>query len=95
MSSDAVNERIPVYRSNRYLSHHSSTHKTPTINRWLLAHLRFHPHFTPTHSSLFNLVECCFAELTSKWRKRGTDGFTLLSHGVAPWERLRRLSRED
>jgi transposase len=28
------------------------THKTPTIQRWLLRHPRFHLHFTPTGASL-------------------------------------------
>ncbi len=49
-----------------------STHKTPTIKRWLLRHPRFHLHFTPTYSSWMNLVERWFSELTTKWLKRGT-----------------------
>jgi len=35
-------------------------------------HPRFHLHFTPTYSSWLNLVERWFAELTTKWLKRGT-----------------------
>jgi transposase len=35
----------------------SSTHKTPTIRRWLLRHPRWHIHFTPTSSSWINQVE--------------------------------------
>jgi transposase len=51
----------------------SSTHYTPQIRRrWLLGHPRFHLHFTPTYSSWLNLVERWFAELTSKWLRRGT-----------------------
>jgi transposase len=50
----------------------SSTHKTPSIQRWLVRHPRFHLHFTPTYSSWLNLVERWFAELTTKWIKRGT-----------------------
>ncbi len=49
-----------------------ATHKTPAIKRWLLAHPRFHLHFTPTGSSWMNLVERWFAELTSRKLKRGT-----------------------
>lgn len=45
----------------------SSTHKTPAIQRWL----KRHPRFTPTYSSWLNLVERWFAELTTKWIKRG------------------------
>lgn len=49
-----------------------STHKTPAIERWLVAHPRFTFHFTPTYSSWMNLVERWFAELTTKWLRRGT-----------------------
>lgn len=49
----------------------SSTHKTPSIQRWLKRHPRFTLHFTPTYSSWLNLVERWFAELTTKWIKRG------------------------
>ncbi|WP_327689499.1 IS630 family transposase [Streptomyces tubercidicus] len=48
-----------------------ATHKTPDIKRWLLAHPRFHMHFTPTSSSWLNLVERWFAELTNKQIRRG------------------------
>jgi transposase len=50
----------------------SSTHKTPSIQRWLKSHPRFTLHFTPTYSSWLNLVERWFAELTTKWIKRGS-----------------------
>jgi transposase len=48
-----------------------ATHKTPAIKKWLLAHPRFHLHFTPTGSSWLNLVERWFAELTTKRIRRG------------------------
>jgi transposase len=47
-----------------------TTHKTTAVQRWLLAHPRFHLHFTPTGSSWLNLVERWFAELTNKKLKR-------------------------
>jgi transposase len=50
----------------------SSTHKTPSIQRWLQNHPRFTLHFTPTYSSWLNLVERWFAELSEKWIKRGS-----------------------
>jgi transposase len=50
----------------------SSTHKTPSIQRWLQNHSRFTLHFTPTYSSWLNLVERWFAELSEKWIKRGS-----------------------
>lgn len=48
----------------------ASTHKTPAIHKWLLAHPRFTFHFTPTSSSWLNLVERWFAELTRKKLQR-------------------------
>jgi transposase len=49
----------------------ASSHKTPTVRRWLARHPRFVLHFTPTSSSWINLVERWFAELTTKMLKRG------------------------
>jgi transposase len=49
----------------------SSTHKTPSIQRWLVRHPRFTFHLTPTYSSWLNLVERWFAEPTTKWIRRG------------------------
>ncbi len=50
----------------------ASTHKTPAVKKWLLAHPRFVLHFTPTSSSWLNLVERWFAELTTKKLRRGS-----------------------
>jgi transposase len=50
----------------------SSTHTTPSIQRWLLRHPRCTLHFTPTYSSWLNLVQRWFAELTTKSIKRGS-----------------------
>ncbi len=50
----------------------ASTHKTPAIKKWLLAHPRFVLHFTPTSSSWLNLVERWFAELTTKKLRRAS-----------------------
>jgi transposase len=48
-----------------------ATHKTPAVQRWLLAHPRFQLHFTPTGASWLNLVERFFAEITVKLLRRG------------------------
>ncbi len=53
-----------------------STHKTPTVRRWLMRHPRFHLHFTPTYASWINLVERWFAEITEKQIRRGTHKST-------------------
>ena len=48
-----------------------ATHRTAEIQRWLQRHPRFSFHSTPTYSSWMNLVERWFAELTTKWLRRG------------------------
>jgi transposase len=64
----------------------SSTHKTPQIKRWLLAHPRFKLHFTPTSSSWLNLVERWFAELTNKKLRRSTHtSVRQLNNDIRSW----------
>ncbi len=63
---------MPAHLDVHVVLDNSSTHKTPSIQRWLVRHPRFSLHFTPTYSSWLNLVERWFAELTTKWIKRGT-----------------------
>jgi transposase len=48
-----------------------SAHKAPVVHRWLLAHPRFHLHFTPTYSSWISQVERWFAELQRCCLDRG------------------------
>lgn len=67
-----VEKAVPAHLDVHVVLDNSSTHKTPSIQRWLVRHPRFHMHFTPTYSSWLNLVERWFAELTTKWIKRGT-----------------------
>jgi transposase len=67
-----IDKSVPAELDVHLVLDNSSTHKTPSIQRWLLRHPRFTLHFTPTYSSWLNLVERWFAELTTKWIKRGT-----------------------
>jgi transposase len=67
-----IDASVPPELDVHVVLDNSSTHKTPTIQRWLVRHPRFTLHFTPTYSSWLNLVERWFAELTTKWIKRGT-----------------------
>lgn len=67
-----IDKQVPAGLDVHVICDNSSTHKTPDIHRWLVAHPRFHLHFTPTYSSWLNLVERWFAELTTKWLTRGT-----------------------
>jgi transposase len=65
-----IDSSVPAGLDVHVVLDNSSTHKTPSIQRWLVRHPRFTLHFTPTYSSWLNLVERWFAELTTKWLKR-------------------------
>jgi transposase len=67
-----IDASVPAHLEVHVVLDNQSTHKTPAVQRWLLRHPRFTFHFTPTYSSWMNLVERWFAELTTKWIKRGT-----------------------
>jgi transposase len=67
-----IDTQVPAGLDLHVICDNSSTHKTDAIGRWLVRHPRFHLHFTPTYSSWLNLVERWFAELTSKWLRRGS-----------------------
>jgi transposase len=67
----AIDREVPAELDVHVVLDNSSTHKTPAIQKWLLAHPRFVLHFTPTSSSWLNLVERWFAELTAKKLRRG------------------------
>ena len=71
-----IDHNVPVDLDVHVIVDNSSTHKSPTVQRWLLRHPRFTLHFTPTYSSWLNLVERWFAELTNKWLRRGTHRST-------------------
>ena len=65
-----LDKEVPADLDIHLVLDNSSTHKTPAIKDWLLAHPRFVLHFTPTSSSWMNLVERWFAELTNKKLRR-------------------------
>lgn len=67
-----IDKSVPDHLAVHVVLDNVSTHKTPSIQRWLLRHPRFTFHFTPTYSSWMNLVERWFAELTNKWLRRST-----------------------
>jgi transposase len=67
-----LDREVPAELEVHLILDNASTHKTPAIRTWLLAHPRFVLHFTPTSSSWLNLVERWFAELTTKKLRRGT-----------------------
>jgi transposase len=65
-----LDREIPADLDVHLILDNASTHKTPAIQKWLVAHPRFVLHFTPTSSSWLNLVERWFAELTNKKLRR-------------------------
>jgi transposase len=67
-----IDSSLPAHLDVHVVLDNPSTHKAAPIQRWLLRHPRFTLHFTPTYSSWLNLVERWFAELSTKWIKRGT-----------------------
>jgi transposase len=67
-----IDAEVPAEFAVHVVLDNASTHKTPAVKRWLLAHPRFVLHFTPTSSSWLNLVERWFGELTTKKLQRGT-----------------------
>ena len=66
-----IDREVPADLDVHVVLDNSSTHKTPAVKNWLLAHPRFVLHFTPTSSSWLNLVERWFGELTTKKLRRG------------------------
>jgi transposase len=67
-----IDKEVPTEFEVHVVLDNASTHKTPAVKRWLVAHPRFVLHFTPTSSSWLNLVERWFGELTTKKLQRGT-----------------------
>ncbi len=66
-----IDQRTPAGLDLHLIVDNYATHKTPGVQRWLNAHLRFHLHFTPTSASWLNMVERFFAEITRKRIRRG------------------------
>jgi len=46
-----IDDEVPEHLDVHLVLDNASTHKTPQIKRWLLAHPRFKLHFTPTSNS--------------------------------------------
>jgi transposase len=81
-----IDRQVPAELDVHVILDNASTHKTPTVKKWLLAHPRFVLHFTPTSSSWLNLVERWFGELTTKKLRRGTHRSTrALNNDIRSW----------
>lgn len=68
---DKIEAEVPPGLDVHLILDNYGTHKTATIQRWLLKRPRFHLHFTPTGASWLNLVERWFALLTERQLRRG------------------------
>ena len=65
-----IDTQVPADLDVHVICDNYSTHKHPTVKRWLAAHPRFHLHFTPTYSSWINQVERLFAYVTADLLQR-------------------------
>jgi len=68
---DQIDAEVPPEFEVHLILDNYGTHKTRTIQRWLLKRPRFQLHFTPTSASWLNLVERWFALLTEQQLRRG------------------------
>lgn len=73
---DQVDAAAPPEHEIHIVMDNYATHKTPSIQRWLVRHPHYHIHFTPTGASWLNLVERWFAALTEKQLRRGVHRST-------------------
>jgi len=68
---DKIDAAVPQGFDVHLILDNYGTHKTASIQRWLLKRPRFQLHFTPTSASWLNLVERWFGLLTEKQLRRG------------------------
>jgi len=68
---DQIDAAVPAGFAVHLILDNYGTHKTASIQRWLLKRPRFQLHFTPTGASWLNLVERWFALLTEQQLRRG------------------------
>ncbi len=81
-----LDKEVPTDLDIHLILDNYATHKTPAIKKWLLAHPRFHLHFTPAGSSWLNLVERWFGELTPKKLRRGVHrSVQALERDIRAW----------
>jgi transposase len=77
-----INRETPRTKQIHLIADNYSTHKHPTVLRWLARHKRIHLHFTPTSASWLNMVERFFRDLSEKQISRG------VFHSVAQLEEV-------
>ena len=65
-----IDSQVPENVDVHLICDNYSTHKSPSVVKWLHNHPRFHMHFTATYSSWINQVERFFAHLTADLLQR-------------------------
>lgn len=68
---NTIDAQVPGELEIHLVLDNLSTHKAPTVKRWLAQHPRYHLHFTPTSASWLNQVETWFSILTRRQLRRG------------------------
>ncbi|MFJ8747617.1 IS630 family transposase [Embleya sp. NPDC127516] len=84
-----IDKEVPADLDVHLICDNYATHKTPAIQRWLVAHPRFHMHFTPTYSSWINQVERWFGPLADRKLRRGVHrNVQTLERDIRAWIKL-------
>jgi transposase len=69
---EKIDRSVPRRQEVHLILDNYGTHTHADVKAWLIAHPRYHLHFTPTSSSWLNLVERFFSEITDRRIRRGT-----------------------
>lgn len=81
-----LDKEIPPDLDVHLICDNYTTHKSPTVEKWLAAHPRFQMHFTPTYSSWLNQVERWFGLLTDKRLRRSAHkSLRALENDIRDW----------
>ena len=81
-----LDRQIPAELDVHLICDNYTTHKTPTVAKWLDAHPRFHMHHIPTYSSWLNQVERWFGLLTDQKLRRGAHrSIQALEKDICDW----------
>jgi transposase len=81
-----LDNEVPADLDVHLICDNYTTHKHPTVQKWLTAHPRFHMHFTPTYSSWLNQVERWFGLLTDKRLRRAAHkSLRALENDIRDW----------
>jgi transposase len=66
-----IDRETPKTKTLHLIADNDTTHKHPTVQKWLARHPRFTMHFTPTSASWLSMVERFFRGITTGRLRRG------------------------